>query len=346
MRAAAALLTVVFGGSIAARAQPAPCPHPGADGSILFADGSISMRTPLAVNPDGAAASYTPGDHGYTYISNGVNLNDHGTKVSCSASGNAGRCRTEWARAEAGDFGAGTPEFCVFAMEVESVSGDASLVPCAGEKGQFIVGNAKGRPKLAEAVPSVSGQAVTPYLSTTFLRHTRNGRESYVDSAAIPALVVPTSRPELVGAIAWVRFGDNSVFAIVNDTGPAFGEGSVALHQALRTGRIGPTQPVGPIPQNLRCSQSELSLRPPFQSRPDLSGDGCGSGNAARGASDIRAYSGIDGRVVDSVILAGVKPPMQGTRVAQELTPALLESVAAAAGYSRDKVAAMASCLR
>src|SRR5689334_19105861 len=84
-------------------AAPPSCPR--ASGHHLnFPDGSIAMRTPLAVNPDGAAASYVPGDHGYTYIANGVNLREHGTKVSCSGA-NGSRCRTAWVKAEAGAFG-------------------------------------------------------------------------------------------------------------------------------------------------------------------------------------------------------------------------------------------------
>src|SRR4051812_34199331 len=99
-------------------AHPASCPAAGPDHTVTFSDGAILMRTPLAVNPDGAAASYVPGDHGYTYIANGVNLRDHGSKVSCSAAGNGPRCRAAWAEVEAGAFGQGTPEFCVFAMDV------------------------------------------------------------------------------------------------------------------------------------------------------------------------------------------------------------------------------------
>ena len=38
----------------------------------VFADGSIAVRAPLAVNPDGGPGSYTMGDHGFTYIANGL----------------------------------------------------------------------------------------------------------------------------------------------------------------------------------------------------------------------------------------------------------------------------------
>jgi hypothetical protein len=320
------------------------CPAPGSSGRVEFPGGAIAMRTALAVNPDGAAASYTPGDHGYTYIANGVNLRlAGGGLLTCSADGNGGRCRRDWLRAESLGFAAGSPEFCVFAMEVEPISPGAALASCG--QGRVIAGGGKGRPKLGAPFPAVGGGTVRPYLSTTSLRHRVGGQTLYVDSATVPALVAPTSRPDLVGAIAWVRFGTKDSFAIVGDTGPRFGEGSVALHQRLRSGSIGPAQPVGPIALALRCTAAETGLRPPFESRPDITGDRCRAGHAAQGGSDIRAYSGIDGRSVESVILAGVKLPMQGSTVTQEITPGALEQRAAAAGFDRARLAAMADCV-
>ena len=324
-------------------AQPGQCPRPDSSSRLTFAEGSVAMRTGLAVNPDGAGPSYTPGDHGYTYISNGVNLHSGGRRIACSEAGNSARCRRDWRLAEAGGFGLGTPEFCVYAMEVEPVTPGAALVNCE-RPGRSLVGGGKGRPRSGAPIPTVARGTVAPYSSTTSLRHMVDGSARYVDSAAIPALVVPTGRPELVGAIAWVRFGSHSGFAIVGDTGPAFGEGSVALHQLLRSGRVGPVQPVGPLPLELRCTAGETRLRPPFQSRPDISGDRCRPGVRPRGASDIRAYSGID-RGVDSVILARVKPPMRGRTITEALTTHLLESTARAAGYTPEWLAAMADCL-
>ena len=131
----------------------------------------------------------------------------------------------------------------------------------------------------------------------------------------------------------------------MNDTGPAFGEGSVALHQLLQSGRIGPLQPVGPIPTNLRCSAIESGLRPPFVSRPDLGdADRCRAGYSAKSAADIRAYAGIDGDVT-SIILPRVKPPMQGWLVTEEITPDLMAKLAVGAGYSLDTLHQMADCL-
>ena len=336
----AVLLILLSTGAFAAG-----CPRPDGNGHVIFPDGAILMKTGLEVNPDGAAASYTPGDHGYTYLNNGVNLIENGTKVSCSGGGNGARCKEKWARAEAGAFGAGTPEFCVFAMEVEPIQPGGQLTGCE-KRGRFVVGNGKGRPKAGASVPKVGGGSSATYSSTTTLQHTRNGEAVYVDSGSIAGLVVPQSRSSLVGAVAWVRYGGSSGFAIVNDTGPAFGEGSVALHQLLRNGRIGPVQPIGPIAVNLRCSAAESDMQPPFVSRPDQGQtDKCRPGYAARGPADIRAYSGIAGDVV-SIILPTVKPPMQGRRVTEELTADRMQALASAAGFSQEKLQQMASCIR
>lgn len=329
-----------------AAAQPPTCPRPDSDGHLVFPDRSIAMRTRLAVNPDGAAASYTPGDHGYTYIQNGVNLILGNRTLGCSAAENQSRCRQDWSRAEAGGFGPGTPEFCVFAMEVESVIGGRPTVPCGrDDSSRRLVGNGKGRPKPGPAVPAFGGGSKPTYLSTTTLQHTKDGRAAYVDSSVIPGLVVPRSRRDLVGAVAWVRYGEHHGFAIVNDTGPRFGEGTVALHRLLTSGAIGPAQSIGPIFTSMRCSPGETDLQPPFKSKPDLGlSDRCRAGRTPRGPSDIRAYRGIEGGVV-SMILPGVKPPMRGSLALEELTTDRLRNLAGEAGYTVERLEQMAACL-
>jgi hypothetical protein len=316
------------------------CPK-AVDGLRVFTDGAILMRTKLAVNPDGTSASYVPGDHGYTYVANGVNLIDKGKKRNCLD--NFTLCRERWKDAETADFAPGSPEFCVFALEAVPYNAGVPLSSCEGDR--FVVGNGKGRPKLGKKVPAFDGSEVDTYLSTTSLQHTVDKKPVYVDSAAIPGLVVPRGRSSLLGSLAWVRFGEREVFAIVNDTGPSFGEGSVALHQLLQFGAIQPFQPVGPIPLNLRCTMGERDLKPPFLSKPD---DGkvdlCKPGRDPSSAADIRAYNGIGGEVV-TIILAK-KPPMKGKRlVAEELTIDNLRQWVLDAGYSSDKLNEMASCL-
>lgn len=308
-------------------------------------ENALVMATGLAVNPDGAAASYTPGNHGYTYINNGVNMIVNGAKLPCAPAGNNKRCATAWAAAEAGDFKAGTPEFCAFAIAVVAVEGGPAPRNCENDRSRYVIGNGKGRPASGRVIRNVEGQPVTTYLSTTSLMHTRDGAAAYVDSSTLPGLVVPRARRELVGAVAWVRHGAHSTFAIVNDTGPAFGEGTVALHRTLRGNADAAEQPIGPIPVALRCTAVE-NLVPPFESRPDGgSGDKCRSGYRPTTASDIRAYIGI-ARDVETVILTRVKPPMRGHRAEIELTPAALKSLAATAGYDEARLATMADCLR
>jgi hypothetical protein len=330
-----------------AAAQEPTCPQPDASGHLIFPDGSIVMKTALEVNPDGAVASYTPGDHGYTYIANGVSLIEDGVIKSCSGAGNTNHCHTKWLAAEAAGFGAGTAEFCVFAMEVEPLTNDGQKVVCDDpRKKRFTAGNGKGRPVPGATVTDVFGRPAPTYYSTTTLSHVRDGKTVYVDSAAIPGLVAPTTRRDLVGAIAWVRYGNHEGFAIINDTGPRFGEGTVALHQLLHTGSVGPLQPVGPIPLDQRCKAAETSLKAPFVTfLENGKRDRCTAGHNPEGAVDIRAYSGIDKDVV-SIVLAAVKPPMQGHKVTQELTRPLLSQLATNAGYTSAKLSAMARCLR
>lgn len=347
-REALIICTALFGVAQAS-AQPAACPQANAEGHLLFrgdhdAVVAIAMRTKLNINADGTAASYVPGNRGYTYIANGVNLIDHGRKVSCSASANTSRCNRDWRLAEEGQFWTGTPEFCAFAIDVEPITPGAERVNCEDSSSRFIVGNGLGRPKPGTPVPTATEGVITPYLSTTALRHTVGGEAAYIDAGTVPALVVPRSRSDLLGAIAWVRYEGRSTFAIVGDTGPGFGEGSVALHQILQ-GRTGGLPPVGPIPREQRCSPLELGLRPPFMSRPDGGDDDrCRPGYRVEGNSDIRAYAGID-EGVESVILARVRPPIENGTVTQEITASSLRAIAEANGYSQADLAAMADCL-
>jgi hypothetical protein len=340
---AALAATIAMSSGIAA--EPLKCPKPDADGHLIFPDGSILMKTGLQVNPDGAVASYTPGDHGYTYITNGVNLIENGQKVACAKKANKKHCRDEWIAAEAAGFAKGTSEFCVFAMEVEPLDAHSKTVTCEGDDSRFVAGNGKGRPKTGANFTDVFGAAKPTYLSTTTLHHIQNGKTVYVDSAAIPGLVATTQ--DLVGAIAWVRYDGREAFAIVNDTGGSFGEGTVALHQWLQSGSVGPTQSIGPIPLEQRCIPAETKLAAPFTSMPDAGPDDkCAPNYKPTSATDIRAYAGIDDEKVFSIILSKVKPPMTGLTVNEELTPNLLTKLATDAGYSAAKLHQMAACLK
>lgn len=302
---------------------------------------TIAMTTGLAVNPDGAIQSYTVGDHGFTYISNGLNLWERGRQVGCSTKENGSRCRSAFQQAEARGFAAGTAEFCVYAMEVEPISPGQQLTHCTRDR--WVAGNGKGRLKKGAMLPTITGTSAQAYVSMTTLRHIKGGSTVYLDSATVPVLVYPTSRPELSGSVAWVSYQGRSTFAIMGDSGPSFGEGSVALHQLLRSGAL-KSQPVGPIGPQARCGPAEAALQPPFLSRPDRAEDVCGR-SGPHGSADIRAYNGIRGGV-DTVILTQVRLPMSGNRINTEVTPATLEKAAMDAGYDRGKLRALTQCLR
>lgn len=309
-----------------------------------FADGSLIMTTRMNVNPDGTSASYTVGDHGYTYIANGVNLHLDGKKIACSIKENNLLCRQKWIEAEDANFLAGSPEFCVFALEVEAISPETPLEKCEKKDsgGRYFVGNGKGRPKLGKSLPhSISGDVQT-YVSTTALTHTVDGKVVSIDAAAVPGLVVPKGKSHLLGSIAWVQYGDHSVFALATDSGPGFGEGSIALHEMLRYGALQSKRPIGPLSKGQRCTEAEINLKAPYQSRPDYQNDGCRKGHKPKGGTDIRAYAGIASGVT-SVILP-LKPEMDGRTVRANLNTLSLKDIAFAAGYSEEKLRQMAAC--
>lgn len=310
----------------------------GKDGAVLatrvFDDGSIAVRAPLAVNPDGSAASYTVGDHGYTYIANGLAAWTDGRRRPCDAG-----CMARFKAAEAAGFAAGTAEFCVFAMEVAPPEG-GRLEKCTGG---HVVGNGKGSLVRGEPIESLDDEKAVPYRSMTTLRHPVEGKASYLDASRVPVAVAPGK--DLIGRVVWVGGRDlHGTYAVIGDIGPAFGEGSIALHQLLTYGEL-KSQPPGPIPVARRCTAVETDLPRPFLSRPaGGSKDRCRAGRAATTPSDVRAYVGIDAPL-DFVILgrAGFKP--KGGLVSRELTVESIAALAADAGYSPEKVAAMRECL-
>lgn len=299
-----------------------------------FPDGSIAVRAPLAVNPDGGPASYTRGDHGFTYIANGLALWRNGKRETCDSA-----CSASFKTAEISGFAAGTNEFCVFAMEVETLKPNQSKTTC---KDGYIIGNGKGRPVLGEMLESVTGEKIQAYVSTTSLQHSVSGKSVQLNSETLPIAVSP--RVDLLGKVLWVRNSNaKSAFAIIGDKGPAFGEGSIALHQLLRQGSIQP-QKVGPIPADQRCQASEINLLPPFQSRPDSKKDQCRNGYVAKSDSDIRAYDGV-ADFLDFVILGSAEFPRTGNVIKTEVTPASINALAEQSGYTAEKIDHMISCL-
>ncbi|SAK88977.1 hypothetical protein AWB80_06217 [Caballeronia pedi] len=317
-------------GKIVGKVDNKPVSYP----SRVFRDGSIAVRAPLAVNPDGGSGSYTVGNHGFTYVQNGLDAWRAGRRVACDAA-----CMTEFAKAEAAGFASAGEEFCVFAMVVEPLSPNQALSACT--KGT-IAGNGKGRIKFGTERQTVAGTTIQTYASTTSLRHMSGGKAAYLDSESLPVLV--TNDSSLLRKIVWVGGQDlHGTFGLIGDVGPAFGEGSIALHQLLRDGSV-TTQSLGPIPVGMRCQQPELALKAPFISRPDSKNDACRPGRTPTSVSDIRAYKGID-EYLDFVVLGEADFPRGSNGVLEEVTPASIELVARKAGYSDEKIQEMRQCL-
>src|SRR5712691_3826038 len=158
----------ISGSSLAGVSCPAPT-NIGGMKAYVFPDGLIAAKAPLEVNPDGATASYTVGDHGFTYIANGLALYRDGVRLECKK--NVSQCRIAFQNVESKDFAKGTQEFCVSAMEVDPPPG-RDLVPC---RNGYIAGNGKGRLKVGGELESISGAKVKYYTSTTALMHAVNG---------------------------------------------------------------------------------------------------------------------------------------------------------------------------
>lgn len=309
----------------------------------VFSDGSIAMATPLAVNPDGAQRSYSMGDHGFTYIVNGVDLWDGKNRLSCQDAVRRIICRQKWLEAESKGFAKGTAQFYSYAIEGEAMDG-GTLKPF--KKGAFLLGDGVGRPRVSGNEKTVTGNDLAVYRSMTALTHEIESKTAYLDSSSIPTLVSPRTSSVSIGQVAWLRMSDNSpgIFAVVGDIGPKFGEASIALHQLLRDGKL-THQDLGPMPKEARCGAAEKALRPPFNAGLDVKNDTCKKTNDhPTGGADIRAYTGI-GTPVEVLILGAARLPVSGNRVTGEVTLARLEQVATDAGYTPEKLQEMAGCL-
>ena len=340
--AAAILLACVHAGVGAAESCGKPGTIKGKKGddfielkTRVFADGSIAVRAPLAVNPDGGPGSYTVGNHGFTYIANGLARWRNGAREKCDSA-----CSDSFKAAEKAGFAKGTDEFCVFAMTVEPVEPGKAKVQCT--RGE-VVGNGKGQLALGEVLPAIGGSTVQAYTSTTSLQHLVGGKGVYLNSETLPIAVTPSA--DLLGRAVWVSgAGMTATFAVVGDAGPAFGEGSIALHQLLRRGAVA-RQSVGPIPVDKRCQAGETGLTAPFQSRPDGgTADRCRAGYTAKTVSDVRAYTGID-QSIDFVILGAAAFERKGNTIQSEVTADAIQRLAVVAGYTDAKIKQMISCL-
>jgi hypothetical protein len=268
-----------------------------------------------------------------------VALWERGERISCTPK--AVGCRKLFTDAAEQDFGPGTTEFCAFGIEVAPPTAGQSTTPC---RDGLVIGNGKGIPVLGAELETVLGDKVRPYKSTTSIKHEVDGAFVYLDAAIVPATVVPKGRKNDLGTVVWVRHPDTgrTAFAIAGDVGPDYGEGSIALHQWLRTGALTAQKP-GWIPKDRRCGVEEMSLAPPFTSEPDLPGDICRPRREVRAGTDIRAEAGI--AEVEMYYLAKARFAVDGHLIREQVSMESIRERARKAGYTSDRLNAMARCL-
>ncbi|MFJ2336471.1 hypothetical protein ACIPI6_17270 [Pseudomonas protegens] len=315
---------IVVAPTFATASCPAPSTvnHSGGHLRLLeFKDGSIAMRIPLEVNSDGAQASYAQGNHGFSYLGDGMVLwKGNGASESCTAAGN--RCSEHFAEADRLHFGRASKQFCVFAFAVDGLHGAEPVACKSGGIEGYIVGGGLGAPRQGPTLATVEGISLVPYISlTSLMLRDDQQRARSLDAAIVPFIVAPRVARNRLGQVASLQFNGREVLAVVGDIGPRFGEASIAAHQLLRYGALKQQLP-GPISLAQRCTAIETGLLPPFLSRPDLKQDSCEqTRNRPRGAADIRIRAAIEEKV-EVIILSDA-------RLKQEQPPygALLEAV-------------------
>lgn len=313
-----------------------------------FADGSLALRSPLTVLADGGEGAYAEGDHGYVSILNNIFLLEGGQRRACYEADVFSRCASAFRAAEAAGFKSGTARFCVSGFEVEPVVEGNMLLECGDYL--WVIGDGRGRLKRSEPKLNAAGQMVTSYISHTALMHRANARAKGMplDSLSIPVAVYPESQP-WPGQLVWAQHRDaagtaRNVVAVGGDTGPAFGSGSIAMHQLLVYGEPRP-QKLGPIPADKRCQAGETDLPHPFAT-DSLAGpsDSCEAkkGNVSA-AAEIRAAKSLP--QVDFVILPRGKFDAKDGAINTVLSTAVLRQQFTRAGYTDEQMRQRLACL-
>ncbi|NWK94689.1 hypothetical protein DM806_03210 [Sphingobium lactosutens] len=301
---------------------------PGVENGLRDFGDAIATSGVLKVNGDGAQAAYTPDNAGYIYLANGMNIIENGRSMECKEQ-RLSLCNRLFAEAVQKKFVVGSQEFCLFAIEVASL-GENALSKCPDRDG-FIVGNGKGAPKKGRSVRNIQGGISETYISTTAMQHMKSGTRAQLDALTVPALVAPKARGNLLGALVLLRYENREAFAIVGDTGPAFTEGSIALHQMLRYGELKPPSPPGIIAAEERCRAAEIAIQPPYMSRGDNGRDDqCRMDGKAQGPANVRAWGNI-GTVkspVQIIVFPKLRVPMNGRLATVELTADYIQHLA------------------
>lgn len=323
-------------------------------------DGNMVIKSIMTVDVDGAPSAYAKKNLGLDYIGNSIDYyTDRNEWIDCGNS-----CVAKFLLDEK-DWSKAGSTFCGFALEPDRSAGK-KLVPCNRGKG-YTLGKGGTSPKEGTPFTGVDGSLIVPYVSTTTVKHRVGGAVVSVDSQTIPFIVTPGTGAKKVplGTIVWVGGkGWYGQFAVVADIGPAFGEGSVALHQLLRDNAINKINP-GYIKATDRCRKSE-QVSPPYRSAIDPHAELCkkicddGDNDVAckvKGGTNIRADVGFT-QEIEFVVLTNAVIKLDARNFADQLIfvakdpkdpkefVGSIEWVARTAGYTDEKIQELRKLLK
>lgn len=230
----------------------------------------------MKVDTDGSAFAYHPDDLGTSSLCDGLDSYDPTASPKCDSNKKRGSvCQTRVAEAAAAKWDpAKSGPFCMYGFDSPGASVQGTSKKIWG-KG-FNTGSI---PTQLEDDPG-PGFFIS---STAFSNpdHTLKGARRYIDADTVPYVVIPG---KLVGhakefpgqpspAWAWSLKTGNESAAVTGDTQSHFGEGSVALVQALETGAI------TPVTAELILGDKAAPVPFPYKRRPN------GAVRATTGAS-------------------------------------------------------------
>lgn len=220
-----------------------PVPNQGSNLVPKVSAGIVALSSELRMNADGAPTAYDPGNNGISHFCNAFVAWD-AARSQCLTADHASdwvqKCRAAHDAALAQGF-AGEAKLCTFG--IRATGGE--------RRGSFLVG---GKPVVQGPDEAAPGNYVSPTGFTVPGASDPDRQSTYIDSTAIPYVVVPRTWAARDTAqsglgikgldLVYVQHpelnGGKGAFAVVGDIGPAkeFGEGSIALYQMLRYGRV------------------------------------------------------------------------------------------------------------
>ena len=197
----------------------------------VFADGSVAVRARLAVNPDGGVSSYTVGDAGFTYIANGLRplaREPHQQLSGRQLPPRLPEGRADGVRPRLADL----LRLCDRGRTL--YRGRQPVRPAGRQvRHRKRSGQARARPGGGGAVGPAG-----PDLPLDDLGQAPGERRAPLPGCR-GAADCGGAVARYLGKLVWVGgAGFTPALALIGDRGPAFGEGSIALHQLLRTGSV------------------------------------------------------------------------------------------------------------